>query len=74
MMQPTRSPGLRPTHALKATLAFGILLLGLAACAYERPQSTFTRGLDTGITSSDGGGTRALGDQPSVGVTTQVRP
>lgn len=74
MMQPTRSPSFRPMHALKTTLAFGTLLLGLGACAYERPQSTFTRGLDTGITSSDGGGTRALGDQPRIGVSTPVRP
>ena len=57
----------RPWVALLACLALG-------ACAGERPQSTFTPGLDTGITASDGGGTRALGNQPNVGITTRVGP
>lgn len=44
----------------------------LAACAGERPQSTVSPGLESGITSSNGGGARALGNQPNVGVTTRV--
>ena len=51
-----------------------LLCLGLAACAEERPQSTFTKGLDTGITASDGGGMRALGNQPNATVTSRVSP
>ena len=51
-----------------------LLCLGLTACAEERPQSTFTKGLDTGITASDGGGMRALGNQPNATVTTRVTP
>jgi hypothetical protein len=46
----------------------------LAGCAGERPQSVTTPGLETGITSSNGGGTRALGNQPDVGITTRVGP
>jgi hypothetical protein len=46
----------------------------LVGCAGERPQSTTTPGLETGITSSNGGGTRALGNQPGAGVTTRVGP
>ncbi len=49
--------------------------LALAACtpaerAAERPQSVTTPGLDTGITSNNGGGQRALGNNVGVGVTT----
>lgn len=46
----------------------------LLGCAYERPQSTTTPGLETGITSSNGGGTRTLGNQPNIGITTRVGP
>lgn len=63
-----------PTRAWLFVFASALLCLGLAACADERPQSTFTKGLDTGITSSDGGGTRTLANQPNVGVTTRVSP
>jgi hypothetical protein len=56
-------PGLR-------AIAFAIAATCLAACAYERPQSRVTPGLDSGITSSNGGGTRALGNQPNVGIRT----
>ena len=43
----------------------------LAACtsaerAAERPQSATTAGLDTGITSSNGGGQRALGNNQNI--------
>lgn len=46
----------------------------LAGCAGERPQSTTTPSLETGITSSSGGGTSTLGNQPNIGVTTRVGP
>ena len=50
------------------------LLSLLAACADGRPNTIVSPRLDSGITSSNGGGTRALGDQPNVGVTTRVGP
>ena len=55
--------------------AFTLACLALAACtpaerAAERPQSTTTPGLDTGITSNNGGGQRALGNNGNVGITT----
>lgn len=59
------------TLARAAVLA--LTCAGLGACAGERPQSTVSPGLDSGVTSSNGGGTRALGNQPNVGVTTRVR-
>ena len=30
--------------------------MSLAACSTEKPQSTVTRGVDSGVTSSNGGG------------------
>ena len=54
--------------------AFVAACTALVGCAGERPQSATTPGLDTGITSSNGGGTRALANQPNVGVTTRVGP
>lgn len=47
---------------------FGLLL---AACAAEQPQSTVSRNLDSGVTSSNGGGM-----QPGnfSGTTTRVVP
>lgn len=46
----------------------------LVGCAGERPQSTTTPGIETGITSNNGGGARTLGNQPNVGITTRVGP
>ena len=46
----------------------------LAACAGARPDPTVPPRLETGITSSNGGGTRTLGNQPDVGITTRVGP
>lgn len=51
-----------------------LLALGLAACANEKPNTVVSPQLDSGITSSNGGGTRALGNQPNVGITTRVTP
>ena len=52
-----------------------LLLLGsLAACAEVRPDTAVSPRLESGITSSNGGGQRALGNQPGVGVTTRVGP
>ncbi len=55
--------------------AFALACLALAACTpaektAERPQSVTTPGLETGITSNNGGGQRALGNTVGVGVTT----
>jgi hypothetical protein len=46
----------------------------LAARAYARPDPGISPRLGSGITSSDGSGTRALGNQPNLGVTTRVGP
>jgi hypothetical protein len=56
-------------------MVFTLACLALAACTpaerrAERPQSTTTPGLETGITSNNGGGQRALGNNVDVGVTT----
>lgn len=58
---------------MRSILPLSLLSL-LAACADERPNTIVSPRLDSGITSSNGGGTRALGDQPNVGVTTRVGP
>ena len=52
--------------------AFALAFLALAACtpaerAAERPQSTVSPGLDSGVTSNNGGGQRALGNNNGVG-------
>ena len=61
------------SRALRGSMA--LLLCGLAAaCAYERPQSTVSPNLESGITSQNGGGTRALGNTLNEGVTTRVTP
>ena len=52
-----------------------ILLAGLlAACAAIRPDTTVSPRLESGVTSSNGGGARARNNQPCVGVTTTVGP
>ena len=52
-----------------------IFLAGLlAACSDVRPDTIVSPRLDSGVTSSNGGGARALNNQPGVGVTTTVGP
>ena len=52
-----------------------LLLIGcLAACAEVRPDTTVSPQLESGITSSNGGGRRALANQPGASVTTRVGP
>ncbi len=46
----------------------------LAACSAIRPDTAVSPQLDSGITSSNGGGTRALGNQPGASVTTRIGP
>ncbi len=58
--------------------AFALACLALAACTpaerrAERPQSTVSPSLDSGVTSNNGGGQRALGNNSNVGVSTPVR-
>lgn len=60
---------------IRSFTAFTLACLAMAACTpaerrAERPQSTTTPGLETGITSNNGGGQRALGNNVGVGVTT----
>lgn len=45
-----------------------------AACAHERPDTIVSPKLDSGITSSNGGGARTLANQPNVGIGTRVGP
>jgi len=56
----------------RALICFLVSLL--AACADARPDTTVSPQLDSGITSSNGGGARALGNQPNVGITTRTGP
>ena len=54
---------------------FAVLLVSfVASCASVRPDPGRPPKLETGITSSNGGGARALGNQPNVGVTTRTAP
>jgi hypothetical protein len=45
-----------PRTGAERALIAGFLVLGLAACAAERPQETVDRRVGSGITSSNGGG------------------
>ena len=61
--------------SIRSFTAFTLACLAMAACTpaerrAERPQSTTTPGLETGITSNNGGGSKALGNNVGVGVTT----
>ena len=63
----------------RSLTAFAVVCLTLAACTpaerqAERPQNTVSPGLDSGVTSNNGGGSRALGNNNGVGVTTPVGP
>lgn len=63
--------------ARKAGTRVLVALLGsslLAACSHVKPDTIVSPGLESGITSQNGGGARALGNQPGVGITTQVGP
>lgn len=58
----------------RPSLAALAACLALGACAYEKPQSTVSPGLESGITSNNGGGVRQLGNSPNIGITTQSAP
>lgn len=47
-----------------------LLVLALAACADAKPDPVASPRLDSGITSSNGGGMRALGGDPNVTLST----
>lgn len=52
-----------------------VILAGLlAACSAVQPDTTVSPRLDSGITSSNGGGARALSNQSGASVTTPVGP
>ena len=59
-------------HAAAARTAAILLGAVLAACADVRPDTIASPRLDSGVTSSNGGGTRVLGDQPNVGISTRA--
>lgn len=67
-----RAPGMARLGGLSLAIAASACVAALAGCAGERPQSVTTRGLDTGITSSNGGAMRASGNTLNQGVTTRV--
>jgi hypothetical protein len=69
--QPARADMLR-AFGLPA-LAVALACAALMGCAGERPQSTTTPGLETGITSNNGGGQRALGNQVNESITVRTR-
>ena len=46
----------------------------LTACGATQPDTVVSPKLESGITSSNGGGQRTLGNQPNVGVTTSTTP
>ncbi len=46
----------------------------LTACAADKPDTVVSPKLESGITSSNGGGQRTLGNQPNIGVTTSTTP
>lgn len=54
-------------------LAF-LLAGGLMACAETRPSPVVSPGLESGVTSNNGGGQRALNNNQNQGVTTRVGP
>ena len=45
-----------------------IVALGLAVCACSQQHSAIDPRLDSGVTESNGGGTRALGNNPNIGL------
>ena len=46
--------------------------VSLGACGYTRADAPVSANLDSGITASNGGGQRALGNVPDIGVTNGV--
>lgn len=51
-----------------------LIVLAAAGCADVRPDPVASPRLESGVTSSGGGGAQATGNQPNVGVTTRVAP
>lgn len=70
-LRPARADMLR-TFGLPA-LAVALACAALMGCTGERPQSATTPGLETGITSNNGGGQRALGNQVNESITVRTR-
>lgn len=66
------APALAWAGRVSLVIVASVGIGALAGCAGERPQSVTTRGLDTGITSSNGGAMRASGNTLNQGVTTRV--
>ena len=44
------------------------LALGVAVCACGQQRTAIDPKLDSGVTESNGGGTRALGNNPNIGI------
>ena len=59
---------------MRGFTAFALACLALAACtSADHPQGRVSPNLDSGITSDNGGGSRALNNNNNMGVTTPVR-
>ena len=56
------------------TLTAILTIFLLAACSGATRDTTVSPNLESGITSSNGGGQRALGNTNSMGVTTSTTP
>lgn len=50
-----------------------VALVLMASCADARRSPVSSPQLESGVTSSRGGGEQTLGNQPNVGITTRVR-
>lgn len=69
----TEWPNATKENTMRTAIALFTVLI-LAACSAGRADTTVSPKLDSGITSSNGGGTRTLGNQPDIGVTTSTAP
>ena len=68
------SPKTHRIYVRPGLAAILLASLALMSCAYEKPQSTVSPELESGITSQNGGGVRQLGNSPNIGITTQTVP
>ena len=69
-MSATMRPEETTMHRITALLLASLL----AACADARPDTILSPRLDSGITSSNGGGMRALGDDLNLSINSRSTP
>lgn len=66
------APGMIRVGGLSLAMAAFACMAAVAGCADTRPQSTVSRELESGITSSNGGGMRPAGTTLGQGVPIKV--